>query len=114
MNELIFVVEEAPEGGYTARALGESIFIEADTLDVLHDMVRDAVRCHYQEGQAPKIIRSSAPGRSSPTKYCRPTPSCGWRRRAQSGSGAGAVRAGTWDTRASRSYYVGSLVRMSG
>ena len=26
MNELIFLVEEAPEGGYTARALGYSIF----------------------------------------------------------------------------------------
>src|SRR5262249_49549512 len=29
MNELIFIVEEAPEGGFTARALGASIFTEA-------------------------------------------------------------------------------------
>ena len=46
MNELIFLVEEAPEGGYVARALGESIFTEADTLEELPEKVRDAVRCH--------------------------------------------------------------------
>ena len=57
MNEVIFVVEEAPEGGYTARALGESIFTEADTLDALHEKVRDAVRCHFDEGKHPKVIR---------------------------------------------------------
>jgi hypothetical protein len=57
MNELIFLVEEAPEGGYTARALGESIFTEADDLTELHERVRDAVRCHFDEGQEPKIIR---------------------------------------------------------
>ena len=57
MNELIFIVEEAPEGGYTARALGPSIFTEADTLPHLHSQVRDAVRCHFEEGQAPKVIR---------------------------------------------------------
>ena len=57
MNELIFVVEEAPEGGYTARALGESIFTEADNLVDLHTQVRDAVRCHFDEGQRPKVIR---------------------------------------------------------
>ena len=57
MNELVFVVEEAPEGGYTAGALGASIFTEADNLAVLHDQVRDAVRCHFAEGQGPKVIR---------------------------------------------------------
>ena len=57
MNELIFVLEEAPEGGYTARALGASIFTEADNLAVLNDQVRDAVRCHFGEGQGPKVIR---------------------------------------------------------
>ena len=35
MTELIMLVEPAPEGGYTARALGESIFTEADTLPEL-------------------------------------------------------------------------------
>jgi hypothetical protein len=57
MNELIFIVEEAPEGGYIARALGESIFTEADDLVALNEQVRDAVRCHFDEGQAPKLIR---------------------------------------------------------
>jgi hypothetical protein len=57
MNELIFIVEEAPEGGYTARALGESIFTEADTLADLREQVRDAVRCHFDEGQSPKMVR---------------------------------------------------------
>jgi hypothetical protein len=51
------MVEEAAEGGYTARALGESVFTEADDLRSLHDRVRDAVRCHFEEGQQPKIIR---------------------------------------------------------
>jgi hypothetical protein len=57
MNELIFLIEEAPEGGYTARALGHSIFTEAETLDVLRSQIRDAVKCHFDEGQSPKIIR---------------------------------------------------------
>ncbi len=57
MTELIFLVEEAPEGGYTARALGESIFTEADSLEQLPEQVRDAVRCHYEEGKAPKVVR---------------------------------------------------------
>lgn len=57
MNELIFLVEEAPEGGYTARALGESIFTEADSLDEVEEKVRDAVRCHFENGEGPKVIR---------------------------------------------------------
>jgi len=57
MSEMIFLVEEAPEGGYTARALGASIFTEANTLAELHAQVRDAVRCHFEEGKAPKMIR---------------------------------------------------------
>ncbi len=57
MEELIFVVEEAPEGGYTARALGASIFTEADSVEQLHEEVRDAVRCHFEEGKSPRIIR---------------------------------------------------------
>jgi hypothetical protein len=55
--EIIFLVEDAPEGGYTARALGESIFTEADDLGSLHDMVRDAVQCHFDEDKRPRIIR---------------------------------------------------------
>jgi hypothetical protein len=57
MEEMIFMVEHAPEGGYIARALGESIFTEGDTLEELRSQVRDAVRCHFQEGKGPRIIR---------------------------------------------------------
>lgn len=57
MSEIIFLVEESPEGGYAARALGESIFTEADTLAELHQQVRDAVQCHFEQGQGPKVIR---------------------------------------------------------
>jgi hypothetical protein len=57
MSELVFVVEEAPEGGYIAKAVGASIVTEADDLEGLREQVRDAVRCHFDEGQAPKLIR---------------------------------------------------------
>jgi hypothetical protein len=56
-SEIIFAVEEAPEGGFVARALGHSIFTEADGLDALRDAVRDAVRCHFDEAERPKVIR---------------------------------------------------------
>ena len=58
MDEIIFVVEESPEGGYTARALGVSIFSEADDLAILETEVRDAVLCHFEdEADRPKMIR---------------------------------------------------------
>ena len=57
MDEIIFVVQEAPEGGYTARALEASVFTEADDMESLHEQVRDAVRCHFEEDKRPKIIR---------------------------------------------------------
>jgi hypothetical protein len=57
LPEVIFLVEEAPEGGFTARALGESIFTEASDLADLHEKVRDAVHCHFDEGKAPRVIR---------------------------------------------------------
>ncbi len=49
MNEVIFLVEETDEGGFTARTLGASIFTEAEGLPVLHERARDAVRCHFDE-----------------------------------------------------------------
>jgi hypothetical protein len=57
MKEIIFVVEEAPEGGYTARALAESIFTEADTPDELRSNVLDAVRCHFDPSVLPQVVR---------------------------------------------------------
>lgn len=51
------MVREAEEGGYIARALGESIFTEADDMDELRRNIRDAVECHFDEGLAPQIVR---------------------------------------------------------
>ena len=57
MNEIIFIVEEAPDGGFIAKALSEAIFTEAETVEKLHIQIRDAVRCHFDPAQMPKIIR---------------------------------------------------------
>ncbi len=56
-SEIIFLVERAPEGGYTARALGYSIFTEADTWDELKTATQDAVRVHFDEENKPAILR---------------------------------------------------------
>ena len=56
-TEIIFAVEESPEGGYEARALGYSIYTQADTLVELRAMVRDAVSCHFDEEDRPRVIR---------------------------------------------------------
>lgn len=56
MSEIVFLVEDAPEGGFVARALGHSVFTEGDTFDELRTNVRDAVRCHF-DTDAPTLIR---------------------------------------------------------
>jgi hypothetical protein len=56
-SEIIFAVEESPEGGFEARALGHSIFTQADSLEELREMVRDAVRCHFDTDSIPSVIR---------------------------------------------------------
>jgi len=57
VSEIIFVVEEAPEGGFNARALNVSVFTQADTVEALREAVRDAVRCHFDEADLPRVIR---------------------------------------------------------
>jgi len=57
MTEIHFLVEEAPEGGFIARAMGADIFTEADDLQALHTQLRDAVHCHFDEGKIPSLIR---------------------------------------------------------
>ena len=58
MTEIVFLIQDDPDGGYTARALGESIFTQADDMDELREMIRDAVRCHFPDEQTrPKVIR---------------------------------------------------------
>ena len=56
MSEIIFIVEESLEGGYEARALGESIFTDGDTVEELKQNIKEAIRCHFEEN-APKIVR---------------------------------------------------------
>lgn len=57
MNEIIFFIEEAAEGGFTARALGESIFTEGETFEETKRNIKDAVDCHFDEDKKPKLIR---------------------------------------------------------
>jgi hypothetical protein len=57
VSEVIFLVERAPEGGYAARALGYSIFTEADTWEELKLAAQDAVRVHFDEENMPAILR---------------------------------------------------------
>jgi predicted RNase H-like HicB family nuclease len=56
MSEIIFVVQESQDGGYFAKALGEGIVTQGDTLEELKEMIRDAVKCHFEENNLPKIV----------------------------------------------------------
>lgn len=56
-SEIIFIIEESPEMGYEARALDYSIYTEADTIEEIKLMIRDAVQCHFNEKDMPKLIR---------------------------------------------------------
>ncbi len=56
MTEIIFIVEESLEGGFEAKALGESIFTDGDTMDELKQNIKDAIQCHFAEN-APKMVR---------------------------------------------------------
>lgn len=57
MTEIIFIVEEAPEGGFTAKAIDFAIFTEADTMEELRILIKDAVSCHFEIDQRPKLVR---------------------------------------------------------
>lgn len=57
MSEIIFLVEEADEGGFTAQAVNHSIFTDGDTIEQLRQNIREAVECHFEDGLAPKLIR---------------------------------------------------------
>lgn len=57
MSEIHVIVEQAPEGGYLARAVGADIFTEADDLEQLRAQIRDAVHCHFEPGECPSLIR---------------------------------------------------------
>lgn len=57
MSEIVFLVEDSPDGGFVARALGYSIFTDADTYEQLRENVRDALRCHFESEERPAVIR---------------------------------------------------------
>jgi len=56
-TEIVFAIQESPEGGYEAKALGYSIYTQAETLDELKQSLRDAVRCHFTGQDKPSVIR---------------------------------------------------------
>jgi len=57
MSEIIFVVEDSDEGGYTAKALGYSIHTEGESLDELKENIKDAIKCHFDAKEVPNIVR---------------------------------------------------------
>lgn len=56
-SEIIFYIEESLDGGYEARALGYDIFTDGDSEDELKTNIKDAVRCHFEDGEAPQIVK---------------------------------------------------------
>lgn len=57
-TEIVFVVEDDPDGGFTARALGQFSGTQAESFEGLKTMVREAVRCHFDdEARMPRVIR---------------------------------------------------------
>lgn len=57
MKEIIFEVAQEADGGYTAEAIGESIFTQADTWDELRANVKEAVQAFYSDSAPPASIR---------------------------------------------------------
>ncbi|MFQ5424301.1 MAG: 2-oxoisovalerate dehydrogenase E1 subunit beta [Phycisphaerae bacterium] len=58
MTEIVFLIQDDHDGGYTARALGESIFTQADDVEKLREMIRDAVCCRFPDDRIrPRVIR---------------------------------------------------------
>jgi predicted RNase H-like HicB family nuclease len=57
MSEIIFIVENSDEGGYTAKSLGYSIYTEGETLDELKENIKDAIKCHFDAKEVPHIVR---------------------------------------------------------
>ena len=56
MSEIIFIVEESPEGGFEAKALGQSIFTDGENLQELKENIKEAIKCHFVN-DAPKVVR---------------------------------------------------------
>ena len=56
--EIIFQVRESSGRDYEARAVAYSIFTQGDDWGDLIYMMRDAVLCHFDDGEAPRGIRA--------------------------------------------------------
>ncbi len=59
MDEITFITEVDPDCGFRARAVGQSVFAQGATLDAIQAAVLDAVKCHFEESDVPRIIRLS-------------------------------------------------------
>ena len=73
--EIVFQVQEAPESGYTARAVGRSIFTDGDDWEDLKFMLQDAVLCHFDDGEEPagiRVVGSQDDATLSRIVVCRP------------------------------------------
>jgi len=61
MNEIIFLIEEDPKGGYTARCMQSefSLFTEGDSIPELKNNIMNSLQCHFDgEEKIPKLIKS--------------------------------------------------------
>jgi hypothetical protein len=72
VTEIVFVFEEAPEGGYVARAVGASIHTESDAPESLRTAIREAVACHFEDGHGPRVIRLATTLSVPPSEMRRP------------------------------------------
>lgn len=57
MNEIIFEITEDASGGFSAEAIGESIFTQAESWDELKANVKEAVQAFYFDSTPPRSIR---------------------------------------------------------
>ena len=57
VNEIVFTVTESLDGGYEATAYGHGIYTQCDEYDELPAILRDAVKCHFDETELPNLIR---------------------------------------------------------
>jgi len=57
MDKLVFEITQEPDGGFVAKALGESVITQADTWDELRDNVREAVKAFYFDRPTPRLLR---------------------------------------------------------
>jgi hypothetical protein len=56
-SEIVFEIEQAAEGGFNARAIGESIFTQGESIEQIREAIREAVACHFGDHALPKVIR---------------------------------------------------------